>query len=287
MMKKVRSELCPYHTSHHQTYIPYFSRYFNVMNLNLEKRFWEVDSLRGLAIIMMILFHLLYDLTYFGEYNLNLRSGFWLYFGRTTATIFILLVGISLTLSFSRTKKIQNAREKIYQKYIKRGLKVFSWGLIITLTTFVFLREGFIVFGILHFIGISIILAYPFLKLRSGNLLIGIVFISIGIYLKNFTFGFPWLMWLGLRPERFYTVDYFPIFPWFGVILIGLFFGNLLYPDYKRKFNLCDLSNFSFIRLFCFLGRHSLLIYLIHQPILIALLYLLGISFSQSVPLCP
>ncbi len=244
---------------------------------NLEKRFWEIDFLRGLAIIMMILFHLLYDLTYFGEYNLNVHSGFWLYFGRMTATIFILLVGISLTLSFSRAEKKQNAKKKVYQKYLKRGLEVFSWGLIITLTTWIFLRAGFVVFGVLHLIGISIILAYPFLKLRFWNLLIGIVFISLGIYLKSFTFGFPWLMWSGLMPERFYTVDYFPIFPWFGVILIGLFFGNLLYPDYTRKFNLCDFSNFAFIRLFCFLGRHSLLIYLIHQPVLIALLYLMGI----------
>jgi len=180
------------------------------------------------------------------------------------------------SVSYYITRKLDCAK-KVYLKYLKRGLKVFSWGLIITLTTWVFLRAGFVIFGILHFIGISIILAYPFLKLRSWNLLIGIAFISPGIYLKNFTFGYPWLMWLGLKPERFYTVDYFPIFPWFGVILIGVFFGNLLYPDYTQKFKLFDLSDFTFIRLFCFLGRHSLLIYLIHQPILITLLYLLGI----------
>ncbi len=247
------------------------------MNEHLEKRFWEIDFLRGLAIIMMIVFHLLYDLTYFGGCDLNLHSGFWLYFGRATATIFIFLVGVSLTLSFSRAKKIQNSEQKLYLKYIKRGLRIFSWGLIITLMTWIFLREGFVLFGILHLIGISIILAYPFLKLRYWNLLLGIVFISPGIYLKNFTFDFLWLVWLGIMPDRFYTIDCFPIFPWFGVVLIGVFFGNLLYPDYTRKFNLFDLSNFTFIRLFCFLGRYSLLIYLIHQPILIILLYLLGI----------
>ena len=247
------------------------------MNKHPEKRFWEIDFLRGLAIIMMIVFHLLYDLTYFGGCNLNLHSGFWLYFGRATATIFIFLVGVSLTLSFSRARKIQTSGRKLYLKYIKRGLRIFSWGLLITLTTWVFLREGFVLFGILHLIGISVILAYPFLKLRSLNLLMGIFFISIGIYLNNVAFDFPWLLWLGLMPDRFYTIDCFPIFPWFGVVLIGMFFGNLLYPDYTRKFNLCDPSNFNFIGLFCFLGRHSLLIYLIHQPILIMLLWLLGI----------
>ena len=247
------------------------------MNEHPEKRFWEIDFLRGLAILMMIVFHLLYDLTYFGGCDLNLHSGFWTYFAHATATIFIFLVGVSLTLSFSRTKRMQNTRQKVYVKYLKRGLTIFSWGLIVTILTWIFLREGFVLFGILHLIGISIVLSYPFLKLRYWNLLLGIVIISLGIYLKNFTFGFLWLVWLGFTPDYFYTVDYFPIIPWFGMILIGVFFGNLLYPYYTRKFNIWDLSNLNFIGLFCLLGRHSLIIYLIHQPILIILLYLLGI----------
>ncbi len=226
---------------------------------------------------MMIVFHLLYDLTHFGGYDLDLHSGFWLYFARTTAAIFIFLVGVSLTISFSRAEKIQNSRQKLFLKYLKRGLSIFSWGLIITIVTWIFLRRGFVLFGILHFIGISIIMAYPFLKLRYWNLFLGITFIALGIHLNNCTFGFPWLVWLGFIPDNFYTADYFPIFPWFGVVLIGLFFGNLLYSDYTRKFNLWDISNFNFIGLFCMLGRRSLMIYLIHQPILIILLYLLGI----------
>ncbi len=242
------------------------------MDKSLEKRFWEIDFLRGLAIIMMITYHLFYDLDFFNLYNIDISSGFWWYFARTTATIFILLVGISLTLSYSRAR-IRNSTSNLYPRYLKRGLRIFSWGLIITLITWIFLRGGFVIFGVLHLIGISVILAYPFLKLRSLNLLIGITFISIGMYLKNFTFGFSWLIWLGFKPDIFYTVDYFPIFPWFGVVLIGVFIGNLLYTNYTRKFNFLDLSNFSFIRLFCFLGRRSLLIYLIHQPILIAIIY--------------
>lgn len=246
------------------------------MNKSLEKRFWEIDFLRGLAIIMMIIYHLFYDLDFFNVYNINIIYGFWWYFARTTAAMFILLVGISLTLSYSRLRS-RNPKSNLYPRYLRRGLRIFSWGLIITLMTWIFLREGFVIFGVLHLIGISIILAYPFLKLRSLNLLIGVIFISIGIYLKNFTFSSSWWIWLGLTPHNFYTVDYFPIFPWFGVILIGVFIGNLLYPNYTRKFNLFNISNFSFIRLFCFLGRHSLLIYLIHQPILIMLLSLLGV----------
>jgi uncharacterized membrane protein len=247
------------------------------MNAYWEKRFWEIDCLRGLAITMMILFHVLYDLNYFGEYHLKLHSGFWFCVARATATIFILLVGISLTLSYSRVKKLPKSGLTVYMKYFKRGLKIFSWGLIITVTTGIFFRTGIVVFGVLHLIGTSIILAYPFLKLRSWNLLIGVVFIALGMQLKNYTAGLFWFVWLGLVPDQFYTLDYFPLFPWFGVVLMGVFAGNLLYPDYTRRFNLLDLSNSPFVRLFCLLGRHSLLIYLIHQPILLVLLYLLGI----------
>jgi len=253
-----------------------FLRYF--MDRNLQQRFWEIDFLRGIAIIMMVLYHLLYNLHYFAHYNVNVYSGFWMYFARTTATTFIFLVGVSLSVSFFRTKKIHKDRNKLFMKYFRRGLKVFSWGLIITLVTWVFLREGFVIFGILHLIGISIILAYPFLKLRYWNLLIGLFCIFLGAYLKGFVFNFYWLSWLGFRPAQFYSVDYFPLLPWFGVVLIGIFFGNLLYSDCSRRFQLVDLSFFSGIKVFCFLGKHSLLIYLLHQPLIIAVLFLLGMA---------
>lgn len=239
-------------------------------------RFWELDFLRGIAIILMIVFHLLYDFDYFGGYNFNLHSGVLLYLGRSAAIIFILLVGISLTLSISRTKKYTNPGQNLYSKYIKRGLRIFGWGLLLTFVTWIFISEGVIVFGILHFIGISIILAYPFLRFKSINLLLGISFIFLGSYLQTFNVDFPWLLWLGFVPENFYTFDYFPLFPWFGVVLIGIFAGNMLYPEYTRKFNLADLSRFSPVNIFCLMGRYSLFIYLIHQPFLIMVLYLLG-----------
>jgi len=239
----------------------------------LKQRFWEIDFLRGLAIIMMIIFHFFYDLNYFGVQGINFGSGFWWVFARVIVTIFVLLVGISLTISHSRAKK-RKTGWKLFKKYLLRGLKIFGWGLIITLITWLFLKRGFIIFGILHFIGVSIILAYPFLKLKFWNVLLGIIFILIGIYMENLTFNSYWLVWAGLKPYYLYTVDYVPIFPWFGVILFGLFLGTLLYPNGKRRLKISNLSNFSFIRLFCFLGRNSLLIYLIHQPILVIFLYL-------------
>jgi len=243
----------------------------------LRKRFWEIDSLRGLAVILMITYHFLFDLAFFGVYYLDVYSGFLWIFARLTASTFIFLMGVSLTLSNSRAEQSgEYIHVGLLNKYLKRGFKIFSLGLVITLITWIFIPEEFIIFGVLHFIGISIILAYPFLKRKYTNFALGISIIIVGIYLGTYTFNFSWLMWLGFVPNTLQSVDYFPILPWFGIVLLGLFFGRILYKNYQRQFKIPDLSKTYVVKGFSFLGRNSLIIYLIHQPILIIVLYLLG-----------
>ena len=236
------------------------------MNADFANRFYEIDSLRGIAIILMIISNFVTDIAYFRIYNINTSSDFWWLFARITASMFMLLVGISLTLSYSK-------ENRNFMHYLKRGLKIFSWGLAITAVTWLFIGKDFVIFGVLHLIGISIILSYPLIKRTRVDLLLGASFIAAGIYLSNLTFKIPELIWLGFAPQNFTTVDYFPIFPWFGVVLIGLFLGNALYANYKRNFKIPDLGNLSLVKGLCFLGRNSLLIYLIHQPVLIGLLH--------------
>ena len=236
-------------------------------------RLWEIDFLRGIAVVMMIVFHFFYDLNFFNIYEIDLHSGPFPLFLYPIGTTFLLLVGISLSLSYSRIKDNEN-RKQLQLKFILRGSKIFGLGLLITLVTWIYLQDGFVVFGILHCIGLSIIIAYPFLQFKIRNLIIGVLLVSVGVYLKTLTFDFGWLLWLGFRPSQFYTVDYFPILPWFGVVLIGIFIGNTLYPAHKRRFKLKDISQIRFVKLFCFLGRHSLIIYCLHQPIIILLIHL-------------
>ncbi|MDI6643983.1 MAG: heparan-alpha-glucosaminide N-acetyltransferase [Methanobacteriaceae archaeon] len=246
------------------------------MNKELKIRFWEIDSLRGLAIILMIIYHFLFDLNYFNIYNINLSTEFYWWFTRFAASIFIILVGVSLTLSYSRSLMMNSNKQKsLFIKYLKRGFKIFFYGIIITFITWIFIREDFIIFGILHFIGLAIILEYPFIKYRYLNLVLGIIFIIFGIILSYFRLNFN-LVWIGIVPLNLSTVDYFPILPWLGVVSIGLFLGNIFYRNYKRRFYLPDLSQNKFIQFLSLLGRNSLTIYFIHQPLLIAVLYLFG-----------
>jgi uncharacterized membrane protein len=243
----------------------------------VQGRFWEIDALRGIAIIGVVLFHSSYDLAYFGFFDLRFfTSGMGLYIARAGGGLFIFLVGLSLTLSYQRAVASEPPGWKLFRKYLGRGLRIFSFGLVITFLTWIFVPQEMIVFGILHLIGVSIILAYPFLGLRLPNVALGVGCIIVGLYLRNVGLDHPWLVWLGSKPD-FPMLDYWPVFPWFGVTLLGVFAGNLLYGD-RTKQAAPAAPPLPAIRPLAFLGRHSLLVYLVHQPILLAALILLGVG---------
>jgi uncharacterized membrane protein len=147
--------------------------------------------------------------------------------------------------------------------------------MIISIITLIYIPDRFIIFGILHFIGISIILSIPFIHFQKTNIILGFILILCGIYLRTMTFNFNWLIPLGFLPHRFSTIDYFPILPWFGIALIGMAIGNIFYPNGNRLYNFKDRSSNRIIKILCFLGRHSLIIYFLHQPILVLLIFIL------------
>jgi len=238
-------------------------------------RFWEVDFLRGMAILMMVLYHFVFDLNYFGIRFIEVHSGLWFYFARLTASLFLLLVGVSLALSYSRAEQ-QGRTEQFPLRILKRSIWLFCLALGITLVTYLFIGDGFIIFGVLHLIAVSLLLALPFLRLHLLNLGFALLFIMTGPFLQSVNVDNPWLIWLGLTPSGFYSLDYFPVFPWFGVVLMGVAVGDLFYRGYHRRIPLPDLDESPFVRSLAFLGQNSLGIYLLHQPVLISLLFLCG-----------
>jgi uncharacterized membrane protein len=242
-------------------------------------RLWEVDALRGVAILMMVLYHLLFDLVGLGGFSIEGFDSFWRLWARATATLFITLAGLSLTLSYARARSHTAPNVSLFPRFLRRGLGVFGCGMLVTAGTWLFYPSEVVTFGILHFIGASIVLAYPFLRLGWWNLPLGLASLAAGLALqvRNVALPFPWLLWLGLPPVRYTAFDYFPLLPWFGLMLLGIWLGGRLYAGGRRAMPLPDLSGAPPVRLLDFLGRHSLLIYLIHQPILMGGLLLLGI----------
>ena len=134
-----------------------------------------MDAARGVAIIMMVVYHLTYDLNAFGGYGIEATTGFWARFADATASLFLFLVGVSLAISHARGGGDR------FGKYLLRGLRIFGYGMLLTVVFLAF-GMGIVAFGILHLIGVSIVLAYPFLNLRLANLVLGVLVFAVGMY---------------------------------------------------------------------------------------------------------
>ena len=250
--------------------------------ISTHKRFWEIDVVRTVAIIIMIVFDVLYMLNYLGIQNTGVPGtyhGFWWWIARVNASVFIFLAGVSLTISQARSSKKMSS-------FMLRGLRIFAWGMAITLLTWLIASDEYVRFGILHFFGITFILGPFFLRFRFTNLILGAALLATGIYLleQRVLVDFPWLLWLGLMPHGFVTIDYFPLLPWFGLFLVGMFGGNMLYPQGNRRFNIPEFSNLVASAL-TFPGRHPLVMYIAHWPILIGVL--LALYPAKVLPYFP
>jgi len=231
-------------------------------------RFWEIDFCRGLTAIAMVAFNWLYALGFLGIIAFNASEPFWFWTARAIAGSFIFIAGVSFYLSETRGKNT-----------VKRGFKLLALGILITLATWFFVPREFVVFGALHAIGTSILLAGFFSSFSPRALTIaGAVAIAVGILLSQARFDFAWLLWLGFKPQAFSSLDYQPLLPWFGVFLSGLAFAKKYYAQGKRRFHIAERNN-----LVCFLGRHSLAVYLLHIPLLFLLLWLAEGDFLQRL----
>jgi uncharacterized membrane protein len=235
-----------------------------------------VDAARGIAIAMMVVYHLMFDLDYFGGYAIESTSGFWALFADATAGTFLFLVGVSLAISYSRASAGLQG-QSLFWKYLLRGIRILVYAMALTVV-FLVLGMGVVAFGILHLIGVSIILAYPLLKYRYMNLFLGFSIIAVGVYMRIVALSSesPWLLPFGVVPENLVMPDYRPLLPWFGVVLLGVFAGNVVYGGVKRPALFAGKAPVA-ARPLPPLGRNSLFIYLIHQPILGALLAAFGV----------
>jgi len=216
------------------------------------RRIWEIDFLRAIAIILMATFHMVFDLNEFVGIDIDYLTGFWYWEGKASALTFIFLAGVSSGFS---------------KNTAKRGIKVLLYAMAITIVTYIFFKEQYVRFGILHFLGISMLL-FPLLK-RMNNILLVISasVIALGaIPLKNVLTDTGML---GVMYRGFNTLDYYPLSPYLSVFILGVLTYKLYY--YKRQSIFKFSNENSYITV---ISKNSLRIYLIHQPIIIAVIYI-------------
>lgn len=221
-----------------------------------KNRFAEIDLVRGISLSLMIAFHLLWDLDYYGMKPLDRQM---YQFSPGIAVVFFLLVGISIILA---------SQKKTAKQFIVRGSIILFIGCCISAISMIVLPEKPVYFGVLHCIGVSMIISPIFIKLNTRQLYyLSIPVMMFGIMIGNLNVleAGP-LMVLGLHSSSLQTVDYFPMFPWFGIVLFGMALSGILYKDGKRQFPFPDITKYKPTRMMSWLGRHSLPVYLIHQP---------------------
>ena len=242
-------------------------------------RFIEIDLLRGFAIFLMVFGHILWDLDYYNIIPLN--NDVYSIFQKTAPPLFFLLVGMCTIIGYKKKEFCSAQEENNFFKHATiRGFKILGLGIALSIITMIFIPERPIMFGVLHCIGLSIILSVPFIKYRKYNPLFSVGFIYAGILINNCVVQKPTVFHLivGLHQAETwrYTIDYFPLLPWFGVCLLGIVIGDWFYCSDKRIFRMPNITKYRPARIFSWLGQHSLGIYLLHQPIIAGAIILYG-----------
>ena len=227
------------------------------MKREMKLRYGEIDVLRAIAIVLMVLFHLVYDLKEFAGVNIDYHSPLWFFIGKTSALLFIFISGISS--GFSRSP-------------VRRGLKVLFYGMGITVVTYLFMKDEYVRFGILHFLGVAMILSPLLLRLSSWTLW-GLTGFSavLGFWFKKQVLQTSLLLPFGLMYNGFGSIDYYPLFPYLAVTLLGILAYRYFYAQRTEPLFPFRLNS----RLIKWVSRNSLGIYLIHQLIFLLIIYII------------
>lgn len=230
------------------------------------QRILAVDAGRGVAVLLMVAYHFCFDLNYFRLAHFDFHHGaFWLAARGSIVTLFLLLVGVSLHLA-----SIGGLNRAAY---LRRLAWLVTCAGMVSATSYVMFPSSWIYFGVLHFIALASVLGLLFTRLHYLNLLLGAAITAAGLTLNHPWFDHAQLNWIGFVTHKPITEDYVPFFPWFGVVLLGMFAGAVLTGRTGRP-----LRNWRGLPggdLLGWLGRHSLAVYMLHQPLLLGALYLL------------
>lgn len=230
------------------------------------RRIEVIDALRGLALVAMATYHFSWDLEFFGYLEPGTATnGFLKYYARAIAGSFLFLTGLSLVLGHYRAVR--------WQSFGRRLAMIVAAALAISVATYIATPNTFIFFGILHSIALASVLGLAFLRVPALiTVVVGVFVIVLPQLWRSDMFDVPWLWWTGLSPTPPRSNDFVPFMPWFGMVLFGIAAGRLLLSSNLIERLRRMPAGPELLRL---AGRHSLFVYLVHQPVLIAIVWLM------------
>jgi uncharacterized membrane protein len=224
-----------------------------------------LDALRGAAILAMVAYHFSFDLRYFGLTQWDFqRDPFWLNARTLILSSFLLIAGVSMALA-----QRGRASPVRFRRHVGRTA---ACALVVSAASYVLFPESWIWFGVLHAIAVSLVLARPLVRRPALALVIGAAVISAGNLYSNAMFDNRALGWIGFMTAKPRTEDYVPLFPWTGVLLVGIVAGHAVVARELRPLAFAA----RWPRWMAWLGRHSLPIYMVHQPLLLGALFLVA-----------
>jgi uncharacterized membrane protein len=221
-----------------------------------------LDALRGLAIVAMVAYHFCFDLRFFGI----TRSDFehdprWLTARTLILSSFLLIAGISAVLA--QRQPLPMAR------WLRHVAIIAGAALAVSVASYSVFPQSFIWFGVLHAIAVSLVVSRPLVARPLAAAIVGVLVIAAGLAIADAAFDNRYLGWLGFMTRKPVTEDYVPLFPWTGVLLLGIAAGHAL-----ARANFAPLAPLGRLpAALQWLGRHSLVVYLVHQPLLMGLLW--------------
>ncbi len=222
-----------------------------------------IDALRGLAVIAMVAFHFCFDLAHFGVIATNFyRDAFWLHARTGILSSFLLLAGASLVLA----QRTERGRAGFW----RHVATIAACALLVTAGTYVAFPQSFVSFGVLHAVALSLVLLRPLAARPWLALALGVAVIVAGNVIAHPAFDGPPWGFVGFATVKPRTEDYVPLFPWTGVMLVGIALGHALVRNRFRA-----VAPFGALPRFVrWLGRHSLAVYMLHQPLLFGAVWL-------------
>ena len=235
-----------------------------------------LDYIRGIAFILMLIFHIFIFLKLFTNLNINTNNTFLILIGLIARYLFVILFGLSLYLSY----KYKNNYEEYNKKYLKKIILLLISSIFITIFTYYILPEQFVYFGILHFMCLSMILLFYFINNYNVLLILLIILIFFSIYNNNYDIYdktdniFDGILGLGFYKR---SIDHFKLLKWLPIVIAGILLGHL-----SEKYNLLKNTNTNtntnikqILSILKYIGSNTLILYNIHFPILYIIIYYL------------
>ena len=232
-------------------------------------RYPVIDCIRGFAIIAMIAYHFGFDLNMQGyiSQDINHNSN-WQVARSLILGTFLFVAGFSMAL----------AENKNITRRLIRLVRIAACAVLVSIGSYFMFPDSWIFFGVLHFVLVGSLICWLVMPYQKLLLIFAMSILTIGIFYESPVFNRPFLQWLGMMTYKPITEDYVPLLPWLGVMMIGARMGQWALT--KSKLWLFDYKPSSILFPVQWLGQHSLIVYMLHQPILLGALGIFGMVFK-------